>query len=259
MDDKPMYGGWGGYNWSQNSSLPTFTWSPANAGAGVGGSNAWILAMDNSALAPPNTPAWAGGGTGDNGPTDYSLFDSGDLKDYTITFDARAEGLNPNKMDATICRLQLFLDIAGNNMRLDFNLPAGSNWVTTTYTLNQGAVGLGSKPSFATNYTVTALRIQSQIENAASEGDWSFDTDNLLAVDNIKIQRVYIGLPPLRITTATNNVVVTWAQPSNGTAKLQSANSVNGTYSDVSGATSPYVIPIASAPKFFRTQWVPPP
>jgi len=36
-------------------------------------------------------------------------------------------------------------------------------------------------------------------------------------------------------------------------------NSVNGTYSDVSGATSPYVIPIASAPRFFRTQWVPPP
>jgi hypothetical protein len=257
MDDKPMYGGWGGSNWSQNTFLPTFTWSPAEPGAGVGGSNAWTLHMDNSALAAPNTPQWAGGGTGDNGPTDYSLFDTGDLKSYKLTFDARAEGLNPLKED-TVCRLQFFMDIAGNNMRLDFNIPAGSNWVTTSYLLNSGSVGLGSKAAFATNFAVTAVRIQCQIENAQSEADWGFDADNTLAVDNIKLQRIYIATPPLQIATSGNNVIVTWAQPATGTAKLQSANTVLGPWSDVNNATSPYSSPLANAPRYFRTQWVAP-
>src|SRR5262249_30340889 len=99
MDDKPMYNGYGGYNLVQNEVFSAFTWSPAEGGAGVGGSNAWTLHMDNSPLAAPNTPAWAGGGTGDNGPTDYSLFDTGDLKAYKLTFDARVEGLNQAKVD----------------------------------------------------------------------------------------------------------------------------------------------------------------
>lgn len=257
MDDKPMYGGWGGYNWSQNTFLPTFTWSPAEAGAGVGGSNAWTLHMDNSALAAPNTPQWAGGGTGDNGPTDYSHFDTGDLKAYKLTFDARAEGLNPLKVD-TVCRMQFFMDINGNNMRLDFDIPASSNWVTTSYVLNSGGVGLGSKAAFATNYAVTAVRIQCQIENAQSGADWGFDADNTLAVDNIKLERIYIATPPLQIATSGNNVIVTWAQPATGTAKLQSANSVLGPWSDVNNATSPYSSPLANAPRYFRTQWVAP-
>jgi hypothetical protein len=257
MDDKPMFGGYGGYNWSQNSFLPTFNWSLAEAGAGVGGSNGWTLHMNNSALAPPNTPQWAGGGTGGSGPTDLSLFDTGDLKAYRLTFDSRAEGLNPSKEETT-CRMQLALDIPGNNLRLDFDIPAGSNWVTSSYILNSGVVGIGSKAAFATNHAVTQVRIQSQIENAASEADWEFDANNTLIVDNIRLERIYVGTPPLSIVRSNNNVVVSWAPPSSGTAKLQSADSITGPWTDVSGATSPYSSPIGSAPKFFRTQWVAP-
>ena len=259
MDDKPMWGGWGGYNWSQNSYLPTFTWSPAGAGYGVGGSNAWFLQMDNSALAPPNTPSWAGGGTGDNGPTDFSRFDSGDLKQYQLTFDSRAEGLNPNKTDATTCALQLFLDTPDNNLRLDFPLPAASNWVTTTYTLYKGSQGGGIKASFTTNYNVTGLRIQCQIENSASEADWGYDADNVLVVDNIKIQRIYNACPELSVHLVGANVQVTWPQPSTGSCKLQSANNILGPWADVTPAPSnPHTLPAANAPRFFRTLWVPP-
>jgi len=257
MDDKQMYGGYGGYNWSANTSLPTFIWSPSEAGQGVGGSNAWTLHMDNSALAAPNTPAWAGGGTGDNGPTDYSLFDTGDLKAYRLTFDARAAGLNPAAASTT-CRLQFFMDVADNNMRLDFDIPASSNWVTTSYLLNSGAVGIGSKASFATNHLVTEVPIQAQIENAQSENDWGFDADNMLALDNIKLERIYVATPPLTATKSGNNIIVTWAQPTIGTAKLQSANVITGPWSDVASATSPYSSPVASGPKYFRTQWVSP-
>jgi len=257
MDDKPMYGGYGGYNWSQNASLPTFTWSPAEAGFGVGGSNGWTLHMDNSPLAPPNNPQWAGGGTGDNGPTDYSLFDTGDLKAYKLTFDSRAEGLDPAR-DQTTCRLQFFMDIVGNNMRLDFDVPAGSNWVTTSYLLNSGSAGLGSKASFATNHAVTEVRIQSQIENANSGADWGFDADNTLVLDNIRLERIVQATAPLSVVRSGNNIIVTWTQPGTGSAKLQSAASISGPWSDVTNATSPYSSPVGNAPKFFRTQWVAP-
>jgi hypothetical protein len=117
---------------------------------------------------------------------------------------------------------------------------------------------LGSKAAFATNFAVTAVRIQCQIENAQSQADWGFDADNTLAVDNIKLQRIYVATPPLQIETSGTNVIVTWAQPATGTAKLQSANSVLGPWSDVGGATSPYSSPTANAPIYFRTQWVAP-
>src|SRR4030095_75588 len=101
------------------------------------------------------------------------------------------------------------MDTPGNNIRLDFNLPASSNWTTTTYLLNSGGVGQGSKPAFATNHVVTSVRIQCQIENAQSESDCGFDADNTLAVDNIKLERIYVATPPLNIATSGNNIVVT--------------------------------------------------
>ncbi len=263
LDDKPVWGsGWGGYNWSQNSYLPTFTYSVAAAGYGVGGSNAWILTMDNSQLAPPNTPQWAGGGTGANGPADLSLFSSGDLHHYRLTFDARVEGLDP-AVEMTTCAMQVFLDspyyTSNNNMRIDFAIPAGTNWTTTTYTFNQGSIGFGSRPIFATNAIVTGLRIQNQIENAAST-DWGYDTDNVLVIDNIKIERIYTNSAPISITPdGLGNVTVTWPTPiSAGTLNLQSASSLAGPWTNITPApTSPYTEPVGTGPKYFRTQFTP--
>jgi hypothetical protein len=260
LDDKAGWGYFGGYNWSANSYLPTFTYSATN-GVGVGGSNGWILTMDNSALVAPNTPAWSGGGTGGSGPVDYTRFASGDLKAYQISFDSRAEGLNPSKTDSTTLRLQLFLDSPNGNMRIDFNVPAGSNWVTTTYLLNDGSFGIGSKAMFATNYnTITALRTQWQIENSSSESDWAFDADNSLIVDNIKLAYNIVGCPPVTVTPSGNNVVLSWpALNTLGYAQVQKATTVTGPYSDVTGATnSPVPLPASGATGFFRTKWVPP-
>jgi len=261
LDDKPGWGYYGGYNWSQNSYLPTFTYSATAAGLGVGGSIGWVLTMDNSALAAPNTPAWSGGGTGGGGPVDYSRFGSGDLKAYQISFDSRAEGLNPTRTDPTTCRLQLFLDSPNGNMRVDFDVPGGSNWVTTTYLLSEGSFGTGSKAMFATNYnTITGLRTQWQIENSSSEADWGYDADNALIVDNIKLVYNAVGCPPLTITPNGSDVILSW-EPLNtlGYAKVQKAPNITGPYDDVPGATnSPVTLPAASATGFFRTKWVPP-
>jgi hypothetical protein len=129
--------------------------------------------------------------------------------------------------------------------------------VTTTYLLNSGSLGFGSKIAFATNHAVTSVRIQCQIENATSEADWGFDADNTLIVDNIKLERIYVATPPLTVTRSGNNVVVTWATPATGTAQLQSATNITGPWTDVTGAVSGYSTSIAGEAKYFRTQWVP--
>jgi hypothetical protein len=257
LDDKPGWGYFGGYNWSQNSSLPLFTYDAAAPGYGVGGSNAWILTMDNSALGPPNTPSWAGGGTGGGGPANLALFDTNSLKGYRVSFDSRVEGLAPDVVSTT-CRLQLFLESPNGDTRLDFDAPAQSNWVTTVYTLDQGSFGMGSKAAFATNYnTFTGLRTQWQIENAQST-DWGYDSDNLLIIDNIKLERLYVATPPLTITVGANGASVSWGLPSTGSVKLQAASKPEGPYTEVVNAPNPYPIPPTGAPHFYRTLWVPP-
>lgn len=261
MDDKPLWYTYGGFNWSQNSYLPTYDYY-RNDGPntlGVGGSTAWWVSMTNTDLAPPNTPQWAGGGTGGGGPADFTQFTDNDLNRYFVTFDARAEGLAPDVTNTTI-DLQFFMDSPRGNVRLDFPVAAETNWVHSELSFNSASWntdgGRLPKASFATNYnTYTALRMQWQIDNAASTA-WGYDSDNLIAIDNIKVVHQILACAPLSIVTETNNVIVTWDQPANGTAVLQSADSLSGPFVDVAGATSPYVTPVAGAPKYFRTHWV---
>jgi hypothetical protein len=83
--------------------------------------------------------------------------------------------------------------------------------------------------------------------------DFGLDGDNTVVLDNVRLVRLQVGLPPLTIDRSGGNVVITWTGP----AKLQSATSVSGPYTDVAGATSPYSPPANGAARFFRTQWVP--
>ena len=274
MDDKPMWYTYGGYSWSQNSYLPIFTYDGAAAGYGVSGGNAWILQMDNSALAPPNTPQWAGGGTGGGGPVNFSQFDTADLGAYRFTCDVRMEGINlgnPDKTNTT-CAMQLFLDAPDDTLqppdantdpdlmvRLDFPITAGTNVEHLSFLLKSGTPGAGAKANFTSHYnTIVGLRTQWQIENANSGADWEFDANNALVVDNLKLDRIYPACPPLTITRSGNDVVLSWGTLNAvGYAKVQRAANLTGPYLDVPGATnSPVTLPAASASGYFRTQWV---
>jgi hypothetical protein len=53
----------------------------------------------------------------------------------------------------------------------------------------------------------------------------------------------------LSIARTAGNVTVTWTG-----GALQSATNVHGTYSDVSGASSPYTIPASGTQQFFRVR-----
>lgn len=266
MDDKPLWYSWAaGTNggWSENGVNATYLIEQPVPGAGVGGSNAlmfWVLNdiyLTNSPL-----PSWGGGNGGFGGPGDYTYVNSGDLADYRLSMDARAEGLAPWMSAASFDFQTRFNTSTGLLVRVDTTFSnVSSNWTRVSALLSKGGIGEGSKAGFAAAYMlVTEVPLQIQLNNVTQSNLWQFDTDNKIFVDNVKLERLVLGCPPLRLTTSGTDVVVTWAQPSSGTSKLQSTSTpwTSASWADVIGATSPYTIPIASAPKYFRTKWLPP-
>jgi hypothetical protein len=80
-----------------------------------------------------------------------------------------------------------------------------------------------------------------------------------LAADSFEISRLLVevvaGAPaaaPLNIAATGNNVTLTWT---NAAFTLQAAPNVTGAYTNVPGATSPYVVPASGAARFFRLVW----
>jgi hypothetical protein len=67
------------------------------------------------------------------------------------------------------------------------------------------------------------------------------------ALTSDQIQAHYNATVRLTITQAGNNVVLSWP-----VGTLQQASTINGTYSNVSGATSPYTNSPTGAASFFR-------
>jgi hypothetical protein len=272
FDDKPVWYSWAGGGWSANGVNATYTVSQSEPGVGMNGSSAWKMGMDNSIYAG-NPPTWAGGNVGGGGPGNYAYCDSPNMSDYLVSFDAKVEGLAADKLFTGGCLLQLSINAPDDTLQppdsdtsndqlisLNFGIPdLATNWQHVTFLLSKGSVQSGSKANF-TNYfsKIIEITFQTQIENAASEADWAFDADNVFLLDNLKIERMYVGCPPLTVTLNGNTPTVTWAPPSTGTVKLLSASDIHGPWAEVIGATSPYTPASTGAAVFFRTLWVPP-
>jgi hypothetical protein len=58
---------------------------------------------------------------------------------------------------------------------------------------------------------------------------------------------------PLNIQISGTNVILTWHDPAS-VFSLQAASTVNGLYTNVPGAASPFTNAIGSSPKFFRLE-----
>lgn len=264
MDDKGLwYGGAAGTNggWSANNVKATYLLDQPSAGTGVGGSNALLFWMMNEIYATNSPlPAWAGGNGYFGGPANVANVSSPKLSDYQLSMDARVEGLDPASTVANFDFQVRFNTPTETLVRCDTSFSdIGSNWTHVTIKLNKAAVGEGSAASFATNYSqVSEIPVQVQLNNVVNQALWGYDTDNKVFLDNIKLDLLAVGLMPLSITAVGNNVVVTWPAPATGTTQLLSASTVNASYTEVLGATSPYTSPIAGVPKYFRTQWIPP-
>lgn len=255
------------YEWSQNDTHMIIT-GENNAGGnapntfGVNGTSGWAVSFDNTELGN-NPPQWAGGGSGGAGDADFSHFTTGDLTLYRVTFDAKVAGLNERTNTTGV--LQLFLDSPDDTLqpadentdadliaRLDFQIGGVSaEWQTFSYLLSKGAAGLGSKANFTNHFgNLSALRTQWQVENTASFADWGYDADNMLVIDNFKLERLYAGVGRLEAQRNGNSLVLIWTGAAN--AKLQESATINGQFTEVTGATSGYTTPLSGSARFFR-------
>lgn len=280
FDDKALWFAWtafpGGQGWSANANRASYWVVNPAVGAGVGGSQAYAMAMDNSTILtdPPGRPQWAGGNTGAGGPCDYSLLGSPDLKDYQIKFAARVEGL-ADFQETTPVTVQLHFRAPDDTLQpadadtdtdvlLTHNIDVSgvsSNWQTFTVSLKDGAVNAGSLANFQTHRgNISVIDFQIQIQNPHQDTVWGTDANNQIIIDDFKLERLVVGCPPLSVTPSGSNVILTWAPLSAlGYAKVQRAANITGPYDDVTGATnSPVTLPATNATGFFRTKWVPP-
>lgn len=269
-DDRDIWGSWsGGQGWSGGAYAEYYVTNDA-AGMGVGGSEAFVMAMDNTAL-EATPPPWAGGNTGGNGPADYTQFKSSNLADYQVRIDGRAEGLSSTALTVR-GDMQLHFSAPDDTIqppdadtdrdfivRLDYSLQdMQTNWQTYVIGLNKATAGGGSKANFTAYYDkIDEVNFQVQITNPHT-GVWGYDAYNLVVVDNFRLERLAAGNPPLRVSTTATDAVVSWDAPSTGTVILQYATDPAGPYTDLPGAVSGYSTSLASGPKFFRTLWVAP-
>jgi len=260
--------------WSANANLATYWGLWPLVGEGVDGSQALAIAMDNTTILtdPPGRPAWAGGNVASGGPVDYTQMASPNLKDYRLNLQARAAGL-ADSQGSTPFVFQLYFNAPdgtlggepdGNRdtlLRLNVTVNnVKSNWQTFTLSLKDGTVDSGSLADFQTYLgQIDEISFQLQIQNPHQDAVWGLDADNMIIVDNVKLERLVTGNPPLHIELIGNEAVLTWDPPSNGTAMLLSGGSPASIDTEVVGATSPYTNAISGAPNYFRTQWVPPP
>jgi hypothetical protein len=122
--------------------------------------------------------------------------------------------------------------------------------------LSKANVGDGSKDLFTQHHAaISGFRTQWQIENIASEGDWGFDTDNTLVIDNFKLERLIpVGAEPtLNMAQSDDQLVLTWTTPQGSSIRLQSTADLGGQWTDVTGATSGHTVDTTSGTiQFFR-------
>jgi hypothetical protein len=249
FDDKPAAYDYA-YTYSQNNAAD-FTAQAGFLPEGIGGSNANVLTFD-SATFTNGTPSYAGAGSGFSGNMSQGQFTTTNLASYRLDFDYRVEGLDPAK-SGTPGQMQLAIRTNGNAViTINFDVTLKTNWQTFSGTLKKGSVGGGSLAALSQNLAAIDS-IQPNFQVSAVPGDFGADADNKIVIDNVRLVRLEVGLPPLTISRNGNSTVITWS----GAAKLQSATSITGPWSDVTGATSPYTVPPSSGDiRFYRTSSV---
>lgn len=83
--------------------------------------------------------------------------------------------------------------------------------------------------------------------SAATAAD-SFEISRL----RVEVESAAPAAESLGISSSSGNVTLTWANPA---FSLQAAPNVTGTYTNVTGATSPYTVPASGNARYFRLAW----
>jgi hypothetical protein len=95
----------------------------------------------------------------------------------------------------------------------------------------------------------TVLGKRSDLAFSPFNGDIDEVATYNYALSASQIQNHFFNSTKLTITRSGSNAVLTWP-----VGTLQAAPLVTGTYTNVTGAVSPYTTPIGSSPRYFRLQ-----
>ncbi len=122
-----------------------------------------------------------------------------------------------------------------------------------------GNVPSGGAADYNYNYNTTpglptgsgAMTIGQRVDNAFGPFLGSVDDVAVYnkALTPLQIQDHFLNTTHLTITSSGNNVIIVWP-----TGTLQSATAVNGPYTDVGGAASPYTNSVSGTQIFYRVQ-----
>ncbi len=257
-----------------NTATDTVAINPTD---GVGGSAALQITADLSSWATTPPMGYSGFGPGAGHVIPYALHNT-NKSGYRAYWSAKVGGLLDGVTQAPGNASIQFLVPPGTLtpsnatpavvLELAPNITLSSNFTAFVFDGATSPIGLyngGSQTMFDQYVSqVTLIQVQAQFNGGPDIGTlFSYDADNTMTVDNIKVVELAQGIAPLSIVNTNGQIKVYWSDPVNndGTAKLQSSTNVAGPYLDVpgaaSGAASPYVVPVGTPPRFFRSQWVP--
>jgi hypothetical protein len=170
---------------------------------------------------------------------------------------------------AFVLQLQNTLGFSGFQLSLDCNLLSEQTNRSTVWTIDYGvgaapvsftvlgtyadpgAFGATTK-TFSFGNRLDRLDQNVWIRVAALDASTGSNRCDTVGIDNVRLAYSASGAVtpiPLGIQRLGGGAVLTW---SNAAFVLQSAAAVEGAYSNVPGATSPYTNPIAGPQRFFR-------
>jgi hypothetical protein len=247
-----------------------------NLTGGIGGSAALQGTADLTSWASTPPVSYSGFGIGVSG-TNSSVLPSSDKSMYRVYLTAKGAGFLPGVTSASgVMGIQFMVPpgtLTPSNaqpavvLELAPTLTLSSNYQNYVFDGATCPIGIysgGSQSMFNQYYTnVNAIQVQAQFNGTPDLGSiFGYDANNAMFFDNIKVVELVPGFPPVSITRTGTQIKVYWADPAKGgTAKLQSASQLSGSWTDVpgaaSGAASPYTVPSGSSTMFFRSAWVP--
>jgi hypothetical protein len=247
-----------------------------NLTGGAGGTAALQGTADLTSWSGTPPTSYSGFGIGVSG-TNSSPLPSSDKSTYRVYVTAKGAGFLPGVTSASGVMGIQFMVPPGTLMpsnaapavvlELAPTLTLTSNYQAFVFDGATSPIGIysgGSQAMFNQYYTnVNAIQVQAQFNGSPDLGSiFGYDGNNAMFFDNIKVVELVPGFPPVSITRTGTQIKVYWTDPATGgTAKLQSATSLLGPWTDVlgaaSGSASPYTVPSGSSQLFFRSAWVP--
>jgi len=249
-----------------------------NIGGGVDGSDSLEYNVNLSSWSGNPPAAYSGFGVGGVFvPLPYQLT-STNKASYRVYVAAKANGLaqGANTNISAVMDLLFFVPpgvespsnpSASVVLDLAPSMTLTTNWQSFVFDGSTCPIGVnnGGSQALFNQYVSDINQLQVQVATQGSPdigAQFGYGADTTIDIDNIKVVRLIPATPPLTVVQSNGQTQVFWTDPpTGGTAQLQSSTNLSGPFVNVAGAASaaasPYTVPAGSAPRFFRTVWIP--